>query len=203
MPAKKYATEEERQAARKASQRKSRLKWDRANAERRREYNRGWRESRTPEQKAEEQRRKRERIAADPERLERRRAQTRASYERNKELWILGNIRTRARQQGVPFDLTVADILPPAVCPVLGIPLVRNDQGSKGGPQPNSPAVDRIFPERGYVKGNVIVVSHLANCIKQNATPDQIRRVADFYDKLLSERGIIELRQLAEGIECL
>jgi hypothetical protein len=38
--------------------------------------------------------------------------------------------------------------------------------------------VDRIVPELGYVKGNVIVVSCRANRIKSDATPDELERIA-------------------------
>lgn len=47
-----------------------------------------------------------------------------------------------------------------------------------------SPTLDRIIPRRGYVPGNVIVVSNLANRIKSSATARQIRRVATFYEML-------------------
>lgn len=108
----------------------------------------------------------------------------RKHYEACPESRILSNIKMRCRKNGIPFDLVIDDIRPPSHCPVLGIELRRNHKGSKVGPSSNSPAVDRIEPTKGYVRGNVLVVSHLANCIKQNATPDQIRKVADFYAAL-------------------
>lgn len=43
--------------------------------------------------------------------------------------------------------------------------------------------MDKIDPSRGYVKGNVIVVSGLANRIKTNATLEQIKKVYDFYSE--------------------
>ena len=51
-------------------------------------------------------------------------------------------------------------------------------------------------PRRGFltydnqIKGNVIMVSHMANSIKNQATPDQIQKVATFYEKLYKEKGI-------------
>ena len=47
---------------------------------------------------------------------------------------------------------------------------------------------DRIDPKKGYVKGNIIVVSMRANRIKTDATVDEIRKVADFYEKLLKNK---------------
>ncbi len=67
----------------------------------------------------------------------------------------------------------------PEVCPVLGIPLFVRD-GKVG---PNSPSLDKIVPELGYVTGNVKVISNLANNIKQDVTdPQVLRRVADYVE---------------------
>ena len=43
-----------------------------------------------------------------------------------------------------------------------------------------SPFFDRIYPKKGYVKGNIVIVSYKANRIKTDATVDEIRKVADF-----------------------
>jgi hypothetical protein len=91
------------------------------------------------------------------------------------------NAQARARKSGTPFDITVEDIVIPDVCPVLGIPLVRS---ARRGGSDNSPSLDRIVSERGYVRGNILVVSMLANVIKTSATPEQIRKVYEFYFRL-------------------
>jgi hypothetical protein len=96
---------------------------------------------------------------------------------------ILVAARGRAKAKGIPFNLTLADILIPKVCPVFGTPL----EPSAGHSNDNSPTLDRIIPSLGYTKGNVIVVSMLANRLKSDATPDQILRVGQFYLKLLTE----------------
>jgi hypothetical protein len=83
--------------------------------------------------------------------------------------------------KGVPFSLSSADISIPKYCPVLGIELRVNERHVG----PDSPSIDRIIPELGYVPGNVIVVSHLANTIKSYATVDQLLRVAAFYQQLI------------------
>lgn len=99
---------------------------------------------------------------------------------------ILVAAKCRAKKRGLPFDLTEADVHVPAKCPALGIPLAHQDGR---GHHSNSPSLDRIIPGLGYVKGNIIVVSALANSIKWTATPDQIIKVGLFYKKLLEERG--------------
>lgn len=93
-------------------------------------------------------------------------------------LRLLTGARRRARKAGVPFNLSHDDIRIPPRCPVLDIKLVTGTGVSTDA----SPSLDRIIPASGYVPGNVIVVSHLANRIKSSATPDQIKRVASFYE---------------------
>jgi hypothetical protein len=84
------------------------------------------------------------------------------------------------------FSLTYADIVVPEFCPVLGIKLVVGEGNSCGAD--NSPALDRIDNNVGYVPGNVIVVSHRANRIKTNATVSELQRVASFYAELEKSR---------------
>jgi len=96
-------------------------------------------------------------------------------FNRNKAM--LQRARYRAKQSGLDYDLAPEDVTIPEVCPVLGIQL------SHHGPSDNYPSLDRIDNTKGYVKGNVVVVSYLANRLKSNATIDQLRKVASFYAK--------------------
>lgn len=50
-----------------------------------------------------------------------------------------------------------------------------------------SPSLDRLNPRKGYVPGNVAVISFIANTIKSNATPTQLRKVADWVAKRVSK----------------
>ena len=50
----------------------------------------------------------------------------------------------------------------PDVCPVLDIDLMI----SEGCSTYNSPSIDKLIPELGYVKGNIDVISHKANTLK-------------------------------------
>jgi len=86
----------------------------------------------------------------------------------------------RAKQEGAPFQITPDDVVIPAICPVLGIVL----KCGNGKPVPCSPTLDRINSLLGYVKGNVMVISFKANTIKSNATPEELRKIADFYEHL-------------------
>ena len=79
---------------------------------------------------------------------------------------ILSSIRASARAKGIIFSLTIDDVSMPDFCPVLGIPLEFREKGKRD----NSPSVDRIVPSKGYVPGNVAVISFLANRLKSNCT---------------------------------
>jgi hypothetical protein len=91
----------------------------------------------------------------------------------------LSSIKKRAKQKGLEFDLEIEDILG-TTCPVFGIELQR---GSKQGPSDYAPSVDRIDNSKGYVKGNVQVLSNLANKMKTNATPEQLLQFAEWVFK--------------------
>jgi len=85
---------------------------------------------------------------------------------------MLRRAKGRAKEKGVEFNLTLDDVLVPTHCPVLGIEL-KMHKGRSGG-NPNSPALDRIDNNKGYVKDNVMVMSHLANMMKSSATTEQM-----------------------------
>ena len=94
---------------------------------------------------------------------------------------LLSITKYRAQKRGIPFNLSIEDVDVPVFCPVLGLPLYRNTGGRAQGP--NSPTVDRIDPYKGYVKGNVRVISSRANAIKSNATPEELLRVATYFQE--------------------
>lgn len=80
--------------------------------------------------------------------------------------------KARAKDRGIEFSLTLEDIVIPEFCPILGTELSAHS--GKSGGLPDSPALDRIDNSKGYVKGNVMVMSHLANMMKSSATTEQM-----------------------------
>jgi hypothetical protein len=106
-----------------------------------------------------------------------RRVVRRTTYEER----FLTKVRLRALKLGIPFDLTPVDICIPKRCPVLGIPLIRDATMIN---REQTPSLDKIKPELGYVCGNVVVISWLANRIRNNGTWDQHQKIADFYRPL-------------------
>jgi hypothetical protein len=86
--------------------------------------------------------------------------------------------RWRAKRANVPFNLTPADIVVPKRCPIFNTP-IRIGEGRLSD---NSPSLDRIIPRKGYVRGNVVVISMRANRIKSDASPKELKLLADFYN---------------------
>lgn len=72
--------------------------------------------------------------------------------------------KSRATKVGREFNIDLADVVVPEVCPVLGINM-------------ESPSLDRIDSSKGYVKGNVRVISMRANMLKSNATIKELTLV--------------------------
>lgn len=93
--------------------------------------------------------------------------------------------KKRAVKKNVPFEITAAYILSILTdkCPVFGTDFVY--RGNKGI-LPTSPSLDRIDPKKGYVEGNIVVISSRANSIKSNATWQEILVVSTWL------RGVVE-----------
>jgi hypothetical protein len=94
---------------------------------------------------------------------------------RSSEIAMYRRAQRRAREQSIPFNLELADIVIPETCPLLGIPLYR----TSGEPTPNSPSLDKVIPALGYVKGNVQVISNRANLIKNNASLEEMETLVN------------------------
>lgn len=80
------------------------------------------------------------------------------------------------------WDLEMRDIVWPTLCPILGIPLdyfapVRAE---------NSPSFDRIDCSKGYIKGNVEIVSWRANRIKNDGTKEEHQKIVEW----MTKRGV-------------
>lgn len=111
-----------------------------------------------------------------PEIKAKRKAVKSKHYDENYEFYILGRCKKRAREFNLECDIELDDIVIPEVCPVLNIPLVRGKKKARI----NSPSVDRIDPNKGYTKDNIQIISNLANMMKNNASPEQLIKFAEW-----------------------
>lgn len=86
---------------------------------------------------------------------------------------LYSGAKSRAKDRHMEFDLELSDVLIPSHCPVLGIPL----KPGVGTHNAGSPTLDRVNNRRGYVKGNVRVISMRANGLKSNANIDEMELI--------------------------
>ena len=98
-------------------------------------------------------------------------------YRRKLENRMLNGARARAKKAGRDFNITIEDIVVPEFCPLLNIPLFIAD--GRTSVKSNSASLDRIDSTKGYIKGNVWVISMKANTMKSNSTLDEFILMAD------------------------
>lgn len=87
----------------------------------------------------------------------------------------LAKIKSKCKKHNIPFNLTIEDFVIPEYCPVLNIKLNCNHGHS--GFFSDSPSIDRIIPELGYIKGNIRIISNRANLLKNNATIEELELI--------------------------
>ena len=102
---------------------------------------------------------------------------SRSYREKNPERIIQQHAKDRAKRKNLDFNIEVSDIQIPIICPILGIPIIKNISESRAkGPSSNSPSLDRIDNSKGYIKGNVEFVCSLANKMMSNASGKDLVR---------------------------
>lgn len=99
---------------------------------------------------------------------------------------MVRDAKRRAKTKNTPFEIDLDYVRFivghnaqfASYCPIFGVPLDWScERGSGISALPNSPSLDRIDPERGYVKGNVWIISHRANRIKSDASHEELKLV--------------------------
>ena len=85
---------------------------------------------------------------------------------------MCSSARKRAKALDLPYDIDseYVDSISPELCPVFCTPL-KYGGGEKSK---HSASIDRIIPKDGYVRGNVMVMSLLANTMKNEATAGEL-----------------------------
>lgn len=99
----------------------------------------------------------------------------------NQNIRLFNSCKNNAKRKQVEFSITIEDIIIPKFCPYLGCKLTNI---SNNGRVWSNASIDRIDSTKGYVKGNVWVISDLANRMKQNATQEQL---------VLFAKGVLKL----------
>lgn len=96
--------------------------------------------------------------------------------------------KKRALKKGLEFNIELKDIHIPKRCPILKVPLICSTR--------YSPSIDRIYPDKGYIKGNIVVISTLANSMKANATPKELLIFAKNIKKYMDLYQEVEVDEL-------
>jgi hypothetical protein len=87
----------------------------------------------------------------------------------------LQSARVRAKALGLPFNIDASALSLPSVCPIFGTPLVWTDTITN-----DTPSLDRLVPEKGYVTENVAFISMRANRIKSDASLAELERIVEW-----------------------
>ena len=104
------------------------------------------------------------------------------NYGRAYEIWRKAK-ETAKRQPKLPFKITRTDIVALLdqaekinKCPILGIGFEWEPNGRVDG----SLSLDRIVPHKGYVTGNVAIISWRANKLKSDATLEELQAIVAY-----------------------
>jgi hypothetical protein len=119
-------------------------------------------------------------------------AQRKASRRNNKlninpERWIWQSAKRRSTKKGLEFNLDVSDIIIPETCPIYDIKL---EFSITGNTKHNSPSIDRVDNNKGYIKGNVRIISYIANSRKGNITLEQAKNLYLYMKKHLKNNAL-------------
>lgn len=91
--------------------------------------------------------------------------------------------KRRATNKNLEFSIILEDIVIPEYCPVFGFKLNTNLERNHST-KDFSPSLDRIDNNKGYIKGNIVVVSYKANKAKNNLSIEELNQLYKFYNNL-------------------
>jgi len=88
--------------------------------------------------------------------------------------YIYSLAKRRSKSRGIEFNIELSDLTVPDYCPLLEVKIdnFNPDNGYHA-------SIDRINPTKGYIKGNVMVVSFRANRLKNNSSSSELLLLAN------------------------
>ena len=100
--------------------------------------------------------------------------------------YMFRKAKARAKQKGREFTITLQDVkaVDTDVCPIFHIPIKRYPMtaGSKANcARPDSKSLDRIDASKGYVPGNIRVISFRCNELLSNMTLEEFKLISTYY----------------------
>lgn len=126
---------------------------------------------------------RKEKLKSDPIYREKVNKQKQESRLRRIESVLFAGCKNRAIKRNIDFNITIDDIVIPEYCPILLQPIV---QGNKDNYK-FSPSVDRIDNTKGYIKGNIQIISMKANTIKNSATIEELQLFAKWINNTFKD----------------
>lgn len=118
--------------------------------------------------------------------------------EDNLEKKMLYRAKKRAKLKNLEFNIDESDIIP-KFCPILGIELKVANKGEGKGGRHYSPSLDRIDSSKGYIKGNVWVISNRANTIKSDASKEELIKFAEWVKVEYSNSDSLDIKRVSQG----
>jgi hypothetical protein len=100
---------------------------------------------------------------------------------KNKPLYLWESAKSRAKKRGLIFKIKVSDVVIPATCPVLGIPIDWRNRD-------HAASIDEIVQGKGYISENICVISGRANRIKSDASLAELRAIVLYIQIRSSEQ---------------
>lgn len=102
---------------------------------------------------------------------ERRRLNNWLEAENYPEEFLLKRAEEAAKARGLDFNLSLEDVTIPECCPLLNINMFFDRENPRHS---GTPSLDRLDSTKGYVKGNVWIISLKANIMKNNASKEEL-----------------------------
>jgi hypothetical protein len=106
------------------------------------------------------------------------------AYEKNHIKALVNGRKSKAKKQGLEFNLDYKNMKIPETCPILGIPLIKSDNLPSAG----SASIDRFEISKGYTEDNVNIISHRANTLKSDATFKEFEAIYKWWKAELKKR---------------
>ena len=108
----------------------------------------------------------------------------------------LSYTKQRAKNLDIPFNITLKYLISiiPECCPVFNVPFDWTGKNRK-----RSMSLDRIDPKKGYVEGNIQVISFRANIMKNDASPEELLAFADWVNSMYNMRILKKENTIGAG----
>lgn len=97
------------------------------------------------------------------------------------EFWIARSRKKNKERQALPYEVYKA--LYVTHCPLLGLKLTYANY--KGNAPNNYASLDRIDPKKGYIEGNIQILSFRANSLKGDATLKEMEMLVKNWKNIL------------------